>query len=214
MNLELQKIVNKSLELENDFSSSSHASNTIMYESQEAASEEFIIPSRYHKNTLVLLPINQEHYYVYWELTQELLHEYKVDLNQQKLYLKVEDSSDVLLFEFESSFDLSEYFFSLKVQNRDISVKLGYMKENKFIVILQSNNIRTFSSTIKLPDISNEIWLEKHKNYIKIIQSNIENMVFNESSASYMKQLKRLHYLNNAIITKSSSTTLLGRKND
>lgn len=210
----IEKILNKSLEVENDFSSTSHAISTIVYENSEHVNEEFIIPSRYYRNTLTLLMINTKEHYVYWELTQDTLNSYDLDLRTQTLYFKVEDMHSKLLFEFESPFDLGEYFFTLNFEDQDICVKMGFMKNNQFVEIMQSNIVHTFSSTIKLPDVSNEQWLEKHKDYVKIIQTTLENIVFNESSLSYMKQLERLHYLNNAIEKRTSSTSLLGKYND
>lgn len=210
----IEKILNKSLEVENDFSSTSHAISTMVYENSEHENEEFIIPSRYYCNTLTLLAINTKEHYVYWELTQDTLKNYAVDLTTQALYFKVEDTHSHVLFEFSSPFDLGEYFFTLNFEDQDICVKMGIMKNNQFVEIMQSNIVHTFSSTIKLPDVSNEQWLEKHKDYVKIIQTSLENIVFNESSLSYMKQLEQLHYLNNAIEKRTSSTSLLGKQND
>jgi hypothetical protein len=210
----IEKILNKSLEVENDFSSSSHAVSTLVYETSENVNEEFIIPSRYYRNTLTLLTINTKEYYVYWEFTQDTLDSYDLDLKTQTLYFKVEDMLSNVLFEFESPFDLGEYFLTLNCEDQDICVKVGFMKNNQFVEMMKSNIVHTFSSTIKLPDLLNEQWLEKHKDYIKIIQTTLENVVFSESSLSYMKQLERLHYLNNAIEKRTSSTSLLGKHND
>jgi hypothetical protein len=210
----IEKILNKSLEVENDFSSSSHAVSTLVYETSENVNEEFIIPSRYYRNTLTLLTINTKEYYVYWEFTQDTLDSYDLDLKTQTLYFKVEDMLSNVLFEFESPFDLGEYFLTLNCEDQDICVKVGFMKNNQFVEMMKSNIVHTFSSTIKLPDLLNEQWLEKHKDYVKIIQTTLENVVFSESSLSYMKQLERLHYLNNAIEKRTSSTSLLGKHND
>lgn len=214
MNLEIQQIVNKSLEVEHDFSSASHAISTLTYESSQEVCEEFVIPSRYYTNTLTLLAVNTENYYVYWEITQAMLDSFGLDLTLQALHFQVESKDSKVLFEFDSPFDLGEYFFTLDFEDNDICVKMGYLKENQFIEILQSNKIHTFSSTIKLPDLSTEVWLEKYKNYAKIIQSNLESMVYNESSSSFIKSLERLYYLNNVVEKRVSSTSLLGRKND
>ena len=214
MNLEIQKIVNKSLEIDNDFSSTSHAITTLTYESSQEVCEEFVIPSRYYTNTLTLLAVNTENYYVYWEITQAMLDSFGLDLTLEQLYFRVESQDSKVLFEFASPFDLGEYFFTLDFEDNDICVKMGCIKENQFVEILQSNRVHTFSSTIKLPDLSNEVWLEKYRNYAKIIQHNLENMVFNESSTSYIKQIERLYYLNNAVEKRVSSTSMLGMKND
>jgi hypothetical protein len=142
------------------------------------------------------------------------LDSYDLDLKTQTLYFKVEDMLSNVLFEFESPFDLGEYLLTLNCEDQDICVKVGFMKNNQFVEMMKSNIVHTFSSTIKLPDLLNEQWLEKHKDYVKIIQTTLENVVFSESSLSYMKQLERLHYLNNAIEKRTSSTSLLGKHND
>jgi uncharacterized protein len=212
MKIEIQKLANKSLEIENDFSSTSHAISTITYESSQEEYEEFSIPSRYYTNTLTLLAINTQNYYVYWEVTQAMLEAFCFDLRFQQLHFQVESKDSNVLFEFESPFDLGEYFFELDLPDTDIYVKMGIIKENQFIEMLQSNTVHTFSTAIKLPDLSTEVWLEKYKNYAKIIQTQLETMLYNESSSSYVKQLERLHYLNNAVEKRVSSTCMLGKK--
>lgn len=214
MNLEIEKIVNKSMEIENDFSSSSHAISTLTYESAYEECEEFTIPSRYYVNTLTLLAVNTQNYYVYWEVTSDILNAFCLDLSLNSLHFQVQSKDSKVLFEFDSPFDLGEYFFTLDFEDGDICVKMGYIKQNQFVEILQSNFVHTFSTSVKLPDLSTEVWLEKYKNYAKIIQTQLETMVYNESSSSHVKQLERLLYLNNSIEKRVSSTSLLGRKND
>jgi len=210
--MDTSTITQKSLEEENDFSSSSHAINSMGYESAYEKEQTFPIPSRYYINTLTLLAANTNTYYVYWELLQSTLSSFGLDLHKQQLHFRVQSLQGDCLYTFESPFDLGEYFFTLEAESCDVCVKMGFYKENQFIEILTSNVVQTFSTHIKFPDVSSEIWLEKHKNCLKLIQSQFENKEFNASSTSHIKQFEEYIYMNNVLKSTMTSTSLLGKK--
>jgi hypothetical protein len=209
--MDTQLIAQKSLEGENDFSSSSHAINSMGYESVQEEEQSFVIPSAYNQNRVTLLGVNPNTYYVYWELLQATLDSFGLDLHKQQLHFRVQSLQGDCLYTFESPFDLGEYFFTLELEQSDICVKIGFLKENQFIEILTSNVVKTFSTVIKLPDVSNEVWLEKHKNCLKLIQSQFEHSKFNGSSTSHIKQFEELFYMNKVLKNTTNSTSLLGK---
>jgi hypothetical protein len=59
--------------------------------------------------------------------------------------------------------------------------------------------------------VSNEVWLEKHKNCLKLIQSQFEHSKFNGSSTSHIKQFEELFYMNKVLKNTTNSTSLLGK---
>ena len=209
--METQLIAQKSLECENDFSSSSHAINSMGYESAQEEEQTFVIPSAYNQNRVTLLGVNPTTYYVYWEVLPATLASFGLDLHKQQLHFRVQSLQGDCLYTFESPFDLGEYFLTLETKFRDICVKMGFFKENQFIEILTSNTVQTFSTAIKLPDVSNEVWLEKHKNCLKLIQSQFESMALNASSTANIKQFEELFYTNKVLKSRTNSTSLLGK---
>ncbi len=139
---------------------------------------------------------------------------YNLDLYKQKLCFRVENTQGQSLVEFESPFDLGEYFFTINAEDMDICVKMGLIRDNQFVEIMHSNVLHTFSSTIKLPDFSNEVWLEKNPSYMKIIQSHLEEINNVESSTSNIKQFERLLFFSDMLEKRKSSSSFLGLNND
>ncbi len=214
MDVSTHEIATKSLEVENDFSSASHALSTMVYETTQEATETYTIPTRYYKDTVTLLAANTNTYYVYWEIIEATLQSYNLDLYKQKLCFRVENTQGQSLVEFESPFDLGEYFFTINAEDMDICVKMGLIRDNQFVEIMHSNVLHTFSSTIKLPDFSNEVWLEKNPSYMKIIQSHLEEINNVESSTSNIKQFERLLFFSDMLEKRKSSSSFLGLNND
>jgi len=185
-----------------------------VYEKAKEEIESYTIPTRYYKNTVTLLAANTTTYYVYWEIIEQTLQTYHIDLHKEKLCFRVENVNSECLVQFSSPFDLGEYFFKLEAQDIEICVKLGLLRNNEFIEIMKSNSLHTFSSTIKFPDFTNEVWLEKHQSYMKIIQSHLEEMNDAQTSTSNIKQFEQILFLNDMSEKRKTSSSLLGNSND
>lgn len=209
--MDTQLIVPKSIEVENDFSSNSYAINSLGYESAQEEEHAFVIPSGYHQNRVTLLVVNPHTYYVYWELLSSTLASFGLDLYKQQLYFSVQNEQGDEIYSFESPFDLGEYFFTLETKSHEVCVKVGFYKKNQLIEILTSNIVQTLSTAIQLPEASHEVWLEKHKNCLKLIQNQFENMTLNASSTTNIKQVEELFYVNKVLKSTTNSTSLLGK---
>ncbi|PLY05965.1 MAG: hypothetical protein C0625_11585 [Arcobacter sp.] len=207
MNPNANKLVKESISVENDFSSSSHVLDTLVTESEPPASI-YSIPDRYNKDTLRVLLVNTKKYYVYWEISDKTLEEKGLDLNKDELSFKVYESNGNELFEFKSSFALGEYFVNLQFENMDIYVKAGIFENDKFIEILDSNKVRTFSSKINIPEENDEVWLRKKFAWTEVLRSTMQNESFGTSSAQYVEELERLKYFIEVEEEKLSSSSL------
>ena len=147
MDSNAKELIKSSLQEEHSFSSSSHVIETLVSEGEPLVAE-YEIPSRYNKDTLRMLFVNTEKYFVYWEVSDKTLEEKGLDLNKDKLYFKVYDSSNNQLYSFDSSLALGDYYIKRKFENMDIFVELGFSENDKFIPLQKSNKIHTFSSPI------------------------------------------------------------------
>lgn len=148
--------------------------------------------------------INPTNYYVYWEVSDETLEKYSIDLVTQKLIFKVYDKLGNHLFDFDSSFALGEYYLKEKFENIDVFVELGFDKDEEFIKILESNNVHTFSSQINLPQESDEVWIKKSMNWSEIIKTTIREENSGISSAKFIEEIKKIKELEDSEILKNS----------
>lgn len=215
MNPNANELIKESIQIEDDFSSSTHAIDKLVADA-EPAETIYNIPDRYNKDTLRVLLVNTKKYYVYWEVSDKTLEEYNLDLNKDELCFKVFKDDGSELFDFKSSFALGEHFVNLKFENIKIFVKIGFMDEQEeFVEFKDSNEVHTFSSQINLPQEEDDIWVKKSLGWTEVVRSTMENVSFGSSSAKYVQELERLRHFTEVEEEKLSSSTLhQGIKND
>jgi hypothetical protein len=210
-----QHLAQISIETENNFSSSSHAIDTIAYEGRKVQPiSKYEIPHRYNKDYLRILPVNTSTYYVYWEASDQMLLGNNIDLNKKELRLRLLDSNGNLLHEFSSKFALGEYFVNEIIEDMDIYVKMGIMNGNDFIELLSSNTIHTFSTQLKWPSPQSEVWIKKEKGWTEIIRSTMQHFALGMSSDQYLEEIERLKSLSSVSQERLSSTSHIKGKNN
>jgi len=201
------ELVKSSMEIENDFSSTSHVIDTLVSEGEPPATV-YNIPSRYNKDTLRVLLVNTKKYYVYWEISDETLEKQGLDLSKDKIYFKVKDKEGNELFEFDSSFALGEYFVKLQFENMKIEVSVGRKVEDKFVALFDSNKVHTFSSKMNLPSKEDELWAKRNLSWSEIVHTTVKESVLGTSSAQQVRELERLRHFTLMDEQRLSSTTL------
>ena len=215
MNPNVNELINESIKIEDDFSSSSHAIDKLVVET-EPAETIYTIPDRYNKDTLRVLLVNTKKYYVYWEVSDETLEKNNLDLNKDELCFKVFKTDGSELSTFTSTFALGEHFINLKFENIKVFVKIGFIdEEEEFVEFKDSNEVQTFSSQINLPEESDAIWVKKNYAWTEVVRSTMENVSFGSSSSQYVKELERLKHFTQTEEEKLSSSSIhQGTKND
>ncbi|RXJ65873.1 hypothetical protein CRV08_14100 [Halarcobacter ebronensis] len=210
-----ENLIKESLENENDFSSATHVIDNLVAVNKPKATE-YEIPTRYNKDTLRIILVNTEKYFVYWEVSDKTLAEKGIDLNKEKLYFKLDDINGNELYSFESSLALGDYYVNSEFENKDIFVKAGVIKNGEFIELISSNVIHTFSSKINFPSQEKyEELLKKGYSWTEIIRTTIEHFDMGTSSAKYVQELERLkHLIQEEEKDKFSSSSFLGKSND
>ncbi|WP_421715407.1 DUF4912 domain-containing protein [Arcobacter arenosus] len=193
MNPKADDLVKESMKLENDFSSSSHVIDTLVKEGEPVV-QEYKIPDRYNKDTLRILMVNTEKYFVYWEVSDETLVKNNIDLGKDKLYFKVFNTDNQELYSFESSFALGKYYVKRPFENMNVYVKVGLTKEDDFIELITSNTVHTFSSQVNLPSSEDEVWIRKKMGWTEVIRSTIEHSEQGVSSAKYIEEMEKIKH--------------------
>lgn len=203
MNPKADDLVKESMKLENDFSSSSHVIDTLVEEGEPVV-QEYKIPDRYNKDTLRILMVNTQKYFVYWEVSDETLAKNNIDLGKDKLYFKVYNSNDQELYSFESLFALGKYYVKRPFENMNVYVKVGLTKEDNFVEIITSNTVHTFSSKINLPSSEDEVWIRKKMGWTEVIRSTIEHSHQGVSSAKYVEEMEKIRHFIDEIEEKQN----------
>ncbi len=203
MNPKADDLVKESMKLEDDFSSSSHVIDTLVEEGEPVV-QEYEIPDRYNKDTLRILMVNTQKYFVYWEVSDETLAKNNIDLGKDKLYFKVYDSNNQELYSFESSFALGKYYVKRPFENMNVYVKVGLTKEDDFVELITSNTIHTFSSQINLPSSEDEVWIRKKMGWTEVIRSTIEHSHEGVSSAKYVEEMEKVRHFIDEIEEKQN----------
>jgi hypothetical protein len=193
MNPKADDLVKESMKLENDFSSSSHVIDTLVKEGEPVV-QEYKIPDRYNKDTLRILMVNTEKYFVYWEVSDQTLAKNNIDLGKDKLYFKVFNTDNQELYSFESSFALGKYYVKRPFENMNVYVKVGLTKEDDFIELITSNTVHTFSSQVNLPSSEDEVWIRKKMGWTEVIRSTIEYSEQGVSSAKYIEEMEKIKH--------------------
>lgn len=192
MNNNENELVKKSLEYENSASSSTHTLNVLADEIKDKAPTIYEIPTSYNVDRAKVLMANPEKYYVYWEISSDTLSKHGIDLNSEKLSFQIKNSDEAILFEFESSFALGEYYVKKVFENMKIHVSVGVYRSNKFVDILASNNMHTFSTQINLPDENSEVWLERSLSWSEVLKASESGLTMGSSSDKFLKEMKRI----------------------
>lgn len=130
------------------------------------------LPQSYGSDRLVLLSVNPNLVYVYWDLSSETLSKLSA---QKEVLLRLYDVT-YIVFDgtnahriFEAGVHLSmtrNYYFHVPMANADYLAELGFKAEGKFVPVLRSNVARTPSNT---PSTSvRQRWIIKGKRTVKI----------------------------------------------
>jgi uncharacterized protein len=206
MNSNAKDLVEQSMEIDNDFSSSTHAINVLAKEIKPHFTK-YEIPSRYNKDTLRIISVNTSTYYIYWEVSDNTLKNYSLDLHKNNLQFIVKDENSNELCRFESPFALGEHYLNKNFENMNICVKVEIEYGNNQVEIMSSNMIHTFSSKINFPDKNSEVWVKRIDSWSEVIDSSFNG--FGMSSDKYLKELKRIKHFTQIEEQKASSSTMI-----
>lgn len=109
------------------------------------------------RDKLVLMAVNPNSSFLYWEITDKTTEKFGVDPKNIELLFKLFDENDYEILEFDSNFALSDYYINHENNHKAIYVKLFLKVGGRLEYILSSNIIKTFNRTIKSPKHPNGI---------------------------------------------------------
>lgn len=174
---------------EEGFSSVAHSTQLLGDEIRPFLPQtEYIIPDRYMADALVLMPVNLETVFVYWEITPELFSQYPAmrhDLKTKIVALEEERE----LAEFSVERDLGNYYAQVDAAMKHLQARMGfYDSSNAFVVVMASNIFSMPNDRIELSD--DEIWMNMDEHTREILLRSLEKKAPSMSSGELIKRGK------------------------
>ncbi len=207
---EKNELIDESLRQEDGFSSHSHG---MAQDSHALETREFSLPASYGKDRLCLLPVNSETYHLYWELTEPMLHRHSIDASVELSFRIMDENSDIV-HEFFSFDKLGKYYVNESFEYMTIYAEVGFYLGNRYIVLLKSNPVKTFSTQVRMPEGNRDVWIKKQHGWTEIVRSSLTHFTLGMSSDQYLQQIERLKSFSNVDQQRLSSSHMQGDNDD
>jgi hypothetical protein len=166
-------------------------------------SNGYELPNDYNIDRIVIMPVNNDTTFVYWELTNRLLNSklHEINVGSVKPVIKIfeiEQGRQKEIYSFEVKEKIGNRYIKYNTSFKPLVAGVGILKEGKFIELLKSKTISKPSFETK--ETEDEIWMEKTKDmyrFIKLPGSKITNIITHHSEESellkYYRELTKLH---------------------
>ncbi len=186
--------------------------------SKYSISDAYEIPHAYNIDKIVIMPVNDETSFIYWELTDRLLKSKLQELNvgSANLVIKIfeiEQNCRKEIYSFKIKEQIGKHYIKCHTSFKPLVADAGILKEGEFIVLLKSKTIPTPSYEAK--EIEDVIWMKKTKYMYKIIRlpgseitNDITHIAKETELQKYYKEAIELHrnpLSSNLILTLPSS---------
>jgi len=125
--------------------------------------KEITSPRRYNIDTLVIMPVNPETFFIYWEITKKRMNGSRRYITAPHKYIItriIDEEKGTPIHSFKTQDMVGSKYVRLKSDAQRIYAEIGLIKKRKFEPLMRSKAIATFS--VSSPD--REIWMRKFRN--------------------------------------------------
>ncbi|AKI97625.1 DUF4912 domain-containing protein [Kosmotoga pacifica] len=137
---------------------------------------DFDLPKSYHKDKLVLLPVNPQWVYVYWDFSNET----RAKLNRKEAVLRLHDVTNIFFNgnnahrtkEIKITIENGNWYFKVDFSDADYLAEIGYYESSKFVTLFRSNFVRTPCDHPKF--VEAEKWINLKTRERRIIETSME----------------------------------------
>ena len=130
------------------------------------------MPGGYDINTIMIMPVNVDTSFIYWEITDGLLESKLRELNRGPVDLMIkvfEPDHGKEIYSFKIKDRIGKRYINCHTSLKPLTAEAGILKDGKFTVLLQSKNFP--SPSLETPGTGNEIWMKKTKNVCEIVNA-------------------------------------------
>lgn len=120
------------------------------------------IPSAYNVDTIVIMPVNVDRNFIYWEITESLLNGKgkALDKGSLKLMIKVfEAGNDKEVYSVKINDRVGKHYMSCHVPVSSLFAEIGTVKGKKFTGLMKSNPVSL--TTVSARSADHEVWMRR-----------------------------------------------------
>ncbi len=139
------------------------------------------LPSRYNKDTLVLMVRDPWWVFCYWELTPQKITQVRKELSQEKFYfvLRVYEITNIIFtgsnahyyFDIPINLEARNWYINLPAEGKSWIVDLGVKGDFGFKTVLRSNSVNCPQA--RPSEILDEEWMIPEEEFLKLYAASI-----------------------------------------
>jgi hypothetical protein len=143
----------------------------IAAEVSNQSSEPHTIPCGYHVETIVMMPVNTDRSFVYWEISAELLKKYLNEINSGNatLIMKIFHANRTKeVYAFDISDKIGKQYVVHPASFKPLIAEIGILEGDEFTGLLKSDPLMTPLPVTKTAD--EELWMKRVDNTYEIVK--------------------------------------------
>ncbi len=153
---------------------------------KETAAEQYSIPDNYNIDKIVLMPVDPNKHFIYWEISEKSKKNLFQTYHPRSFAVKLfEDGNETLFVHID--LNMHNYYIHKHAPFKRLYVEFGIVTDNGFIPLKKSNEIVAPSDEIS--ELSEGSWLKKVEDWKKLISLSYKKEHIHYSSISAMKKI-------------------------
>ena len=155
----------------------------------------------YNEDTIVIMPVNGDTNFIYWEITEELLKRKKKtpDSGSERLMIRVfEEESEREIYSFKVNNRIGKHYMKFCGSQERLVADIGFVRGETFVSILKSTP--TTVSSFAEEAGNHEIWMQKVEYSCEIVQAPTDNVIARNGLQSLFEE-----YYSDCMASRSGS---------
>ncbi|MEF3192139.1 MAG: DUF4912 domain-containing protein [Campylobacterales bacterium] len=155
-----------------------HALDTMSQEGVATPKEEVVLPESYGDDRLVLMPVNANWSYLYWDLSKRRLKEAGLQPDQGFTGIIHIVDADKLRIETSIAFSYWSgwHYVNIHAPWERVYAVLGFVDGDGHFVELLRSRTTTLPSDELAQESGEELWVGKHESWMQIIRASVSGV--------------------------------------
>ena len=135
----------------------------------------------YNEDTIVIMSVNADTNFIYWEITEELLERNKEvkPTRSEKLRIMVfDEDSRIETYSFDVHDRIGMHYMKNCGKHKRLFAEIGFVQNGTFVGMLSSNPTTVVSFADESEDY--EVWMQRVKNSFEIVRPRTNRTIAND----------------------------------